>query len=151
MVVEQETVTYMENERSIEVAATRKEAPKARLRSLQLLTLPRPLRPHRLPQPWWMKNMAGKRTLQYISNPYRLTYFSWLKNNHPLCFICLRTLACLLSKMPIFQWVGMKEGGNEGGREATPTSISVFDSYDMKTLWFKFDHDIFSGFKMPRL
>jgi hypothetical protein len=82
VVVEQETVTYMENERSIEVAATRKEAPKARLSSLQLLTLPRPLRPHRLPQPWWMKNIAGKRTLQYISNPYRLylgTYFSSLK------------------------------------------------------------------------
>ena len=52
--------------------ASRKEAPNARLSSLQLLTLPRPLRPHRLPQPWWMKNMAGKRTLQYISNPYRL-------------------------------------------------------------------------------
>ena len=26
------------------------------------------------------------------------------------------------------------EGGIEGGREATPTSISIFDSYDMKTL-----------------
>ena len=28
------------------------------------------------------------------------------------------------------------------------TNISIFDSYDMKTLWFKFGHDIFIGFKM---
>ena len=28
----------------------------------------------------------------------------------------------------------------EGGRGAIPTSISIFDSYDMKTLWFKFGH-----------
>ena len=26
------------------------------------------------------------------------------------------------------------EGGNEGGRVVTPTSISIFDSYDLKTL-----------------
>ena len=25
-------------------------------------------------------------------------------------------------------------GGNEGGGEVTPTSISIFDSYDIKTL-----------------
>ena len=36
---------------------------------------------------------------------------------------CLPWVACLSSKMPMFQ----REG-------ATPTSISVFDSYDMKTL-----------------
>ena len=41
------------------------------------------------------------------------------------------------------------EGGNEGGRVATPTSISIFDSYDMKSLWFRFGYDIFNGFKMP--
>ena len=29
-------------------------------------------------------------------------------------------------------------GRNEEGRRATPTSISIFDSYDMKTLWFEF-------------
>ena len=28
----------------------------------------------------------------------------------------------------------------EGGSVATPTSFSVFDSYDMKILWFKFVH-----------
>ena len=43
------------------------------------------------------------------------------------------------------------EGGNEEGRKATPTSISTFDSYDMKTLLLEFGNDIFTGFKMPRL
>ena len=43
------------------------------------------------------------------------------------------------------------EGGNEKGRVATPISISIFDSYHMKSLWFKFGHDIFTGFKIPRL
>ena len=42
-------------------------------------------------------------------------------------------------------------GGNEGGRVATPTSFSIFDFYDMESLWFKFGYDIFTGFKMPRL
>ena len=42
-------------------------------------------------------------------------------------------------------------GGNEEGGRATPTSISIFDSYDMKTLWFEFGHDIFTGVKMPTL
>ena len=32
------------------------------------------------------------------------------------------------------------EGGFEGGREATSTSISIFDSCDMKTLWSEFGH-----------
>ena len=36
----------------------------------------------------------------------------------------------------------------EGGRVATPTSFSIFDSYDMKSVWFKFGHDIFTGFKI---
>ena len=43
------------------------------------------------------------------------------------------------------------EGGNKGGRIATPTNFSIFDFYDMKTFWFKFGHDIFTGFKMPTL
>ena len=42
-----------------------------------------------------------------------------------------------------------KKGG--WGATPTPTSISILDSYDMKTLWFKFGYDIFTGFKMPRL
>ena len=43
------------------------------------------------------------------------------------------------------------EGGIEVVSGATPTSISIFDFYDMKTFWFKFGHDIFTGFKMPTL
>ena len=40
------------------------------------------------------------------------------------------------------------EGRNEGGRVATPTRFSIFDSYkaldsyDMKCLWFEFGHNI---------
>ena len=51
---------------------------------------------------------------------------------------------CLSSKMRNY----VPEDTNEEGRVATPTSISIFDSYDMKILWCKFGHDIFSGFKM---
>ena len=43
------------------------------------------------------------------------------------------------------------EGGNEGGRKVTPTSISIFDFYGIKTLWFEFGNDIFTGSKMPTL
>ena len=32
-------------------------------------------------------------------------------------------------------------GGNEIGRGATPTSISIFDSYDIKTSGFEFVGD----------
>ena len=38
------------------------------------------------------------------------------------------------------------EGRNEGGRVAAPTSFSIFDSYDMKSLRFKFGHGIITGF-----
>ena len=43
------------------------------------------------------------------------------------------------------------EGRNEGGRKATPNSISIFDSYGKKTLWFEFGIGIFTGNKMPTL
>jgi hypothetical protein len=36
------------------------------------------------------------------------------------------------------------EGGNERGRIATPTSFSIFDPYEIKSLRFKFGHDIFA-------
>ena len=36
----------------------------------------------------------------------------------------------------------------EGGRGVSPTSNSIFNSYDMKSLGFDFGHDIFIGFKM---
>ena len=38
----------------------------------------------------------------------------------------------------ILQNAYIPEGGNEEGREASQTSISMIDSYDMKTLLFKF-------------
>ena len=43
------------------------------------------------------------------------------------------------------------EGRNEGGRVATLNSFSIFDSYDMKSLWFEFGYDIFTGFKKASL
>ena len=43
------------------------------------------------------------------------------------------------------------EGKNQGGRVATPTSFSISASYDMKSLWFKFGHDIFTGFKVLKV
>ena len=43
------------------------------------------------------------------------------------------------------------EGGNEGGRKATPTSISISNFYGIKAFSFEFGNDIFTGFKMPRL
>jgi hypothetical protein len=45
----------------------------------------------------------------------------------------------------------MPEDRNEKERVATLTSFSILDSYDMKSLLLKFDHDIFSGFKMASL
>ena len=43
------------------------------------------------------------------------------------------------------------EGGNGEGRVATPTSISIFDFYDTKSLCFKFGYDIFTAFKIARI
>ena len=40
---------------------------------------------------------------------------------------------------------------SEGGREATHNSISIFDFYDIKTLWFEFGNYLFTNFKMPTL
>ena len=44
-----------------------------------------------------------------------------------------------------------RAGMREGGREATPTSFSIFDFYGIKAFRFEFGNDIFTGFKMPRL
>ena len=38
--------------------------------------------------------------------------------------------------------MSVSEGGNEGGRVAISTSISIFDYYDMKSVWFKFGDNI---------
>ena len=55
---------------------------------------------------------------------------------------CLAWVACLWSKMLMFQ--------REWGRESYSISFSIFASYDMKCLWFKFGYNIFTGFKMAR-
>ena len=60
---------------------------------------------------------------------------------------CLARMGYLWSKIPMFQRAWLREGG----KVATPTGFSIFDSCDMKSLWFKFGHDIFAGFKMARL
>ena len=39
-------------------------------------------------------------------------------------------------------------GGNERGKGAIPTSISIFDSYGMKSFWFEFGYYIFAGVKI---
>jgi hypothetical protein len=36
--------------------------------------------------------------------------------------------------LSIMQNAYVREGGNEGGRKATPTSISIFDFYGIKAL-----------------
>ena len=59
-------------------------------------------------------------------------------------------LKCL-SSGPVYEVKYLCSRGWEWGRGATPTSISIFDSYDMKTLRFELGHDIFTGFKMPTL
>ena len=38
-----------------------------------------------------------------------------------------------------------------GGWEATPTSISIFDLYGIKTLTFEFGNGFFTGNKIPTL
>ena len=43
------------------------------------------------------------------------------------------------------------KGWNEEGRGATPIRFSIFDSYEMKSLQFRFGHGIFSSFKIASL
>ena len=40
------------------------------------------------------------------------------------------------------------EDENKKGRGATPTGLSIFNSFDIKILQFEFGHDIFTGFKL---
>ena len=46
--------------------------------------------------------------------------------------------------------VYVPESRNEKGRVATPISLSIFDSYDMKSLKSKFGYGIFTGYIMAR-
>ena len=59
---------------------------------------------------------------------------------HTLCCKSIRSFACFYCKMPIFRSVGMRE-------EATSTSISIFDFYDIKTLWIEFGSYIFTEYR----
>ena len=42
------------------------------------------------------------------------------------------------------------EGGKVGRSNATPTKFFSVDSYDLKSMSFKFGNDIFIAFEMPR-
>ena len=43
------------------------------------------------------------------------------------------------------------EGGKVGRTDATPTSFFSVDSYDLKSMSYKFGNDIFINFEMPGL
>ena len=60
-------------------------------------------------------------------------------------------IANIYAVLPVSAVKYLCSGTPEWGREATPTSISIFDFYGIKALWFEFGNDIFTGCKMPRL
>ena len=74
------------------------------------------------------------------------------KSRSPMCLLIYTRVRNVCQGWPVY---GVKclcsRGRNERGRGATPTSISIFDSYGMKTFWFEFGYCIFAGVKMPRL
>ena len=63
----------------------------------------------------------------------------------------LHCVAKVYAVLPVSTVKFMRAGMREGGREATPASISMFDFYDIKILSFEFGNHIFTGFKMPTL
>ena len=63
----------------------------------------------------------------------------------------IHCVAKVYTVLPVSTVKCLYSGGREWGREATPTSISIFDFYGIKAFWFEFGNDIFAGFKMPRL
>ena len=95
----------------------------------------------------------------------KMRLFSFFMHNNTWSFCCLIFLNIVISAKKskhiyILKWHTVvckivhkisflvhewefTEGGNEGGRVATPTSFSIFDSCGIKSLWFKFGHDIF--------
>ena len=96
-----------------------------------------------------------------LSAPYNIMMYSIMSifTSHLLVFSAsffpsrrgreaLVTSCSVLVEIPI-----LTEGGNEGGRKATPTptSTSIFDFYGIKALLFEFGNNILTGFKMPRL
>ena len=80
--------------------------------------------------PWG--SLKGMNEWQPAQNTHRLKMFA---------------LGCLFMKQNAY----VPENRNQWGRVATPTRFSIFNSYDMKSLWFRFSHDIFTGFKLARL
>ena len=77
----------------------------------------------------------------------------WIKQHYLIIkYTVLQCSCCLGSLAILYLWNAyVPEDGNERGREATPTSISVFDSYGIKTSRFEFGNDTFTGIKIPRL
>ena len=69
-----------------------------------------------------------------------------------LTFWALHSVANVYAVLPFYNVKCPFSGGQEWGREEShPPSISIFDFYGIKALWFEFGNVIFTGFKMPRL
>ena len=66
---------------------------------------------------------------------------------------CCRGSRCCSNTvvLPVYEVKCLCSRGREWGRVDTPTSFSIFDSYDMKSFWFEFPYDIFTGLKIPRV
>ena len=62
------------------------------------------------------------------------------------------TVLHLFAVWPVYNVKCLCSRGWEWGREgAIPNSISIFDYYGIKTLWFEFGSNIFTNFKIPWL
>ena len=89
--------------------------------------------------------------LQNIQFIPHSTFKHLLKSTHNIVYTYTACVANVYTVCPVYDVKCLCSGGWEWGREATPTSISIFDSYDIKTLGFEFGNDIFTGNKMPTL
>ena len=56
--------------------------------------------------------------------------------------VCI--IVCAVWPVPMFPWVGMKE-------EVEPLPLAFQYLILMLTFWFKFGHNTFTSFKIPRL
>ena len=88
----------------------------------------------------YQKTINKSKSTHYRTQLIIVTHVCYIHSGHK-CFVWV---ACLWSKMPMFQRARIKEGG----RGATPKGILIFDSNDMKILWFKFGHEIFTGLEV---
>ena len=96
---------------------------------------------------WEISNWhTPKKNLWCSTSQSHFTYTFYTASSRNVSHaISVHTSICLIHSgqkclpgWPVYDCCKMPEGGNVGGRGATPTSISIFDSYDMKTLWFEF-------------